>query len=99
MPKVRRIMKGSTSFRVDQIRSLPRSIFEDRLRAYWASARIPWSQVRRMLLIPATIYLIGGAIIFNVQLLEFLDWATPMTVASAALLIALLAKLVIRDEL
>jgi len=61
--------------------------------------RIPWPLVRQMLLTFVAIYLIGGAITFNVQLLQFFDCATPITVGGAALLIAFLAKLIIRDEL
>jgi hypothetical protein len=61
--------------------------------------RIPWSAVRRLALIFFAIYLIGGAIIFSVQLLEMFDYATPTTVGGTALLIAFLAKLIIREEL
>ena len=48
--------------------------------------RIPWPLVRKMLLTVFAIYLIGGAIMFSVQLLENLDLATPITVGGAALL-------------
>ena len=92
-------MKGSTSFRADHTRSLPRSIFTDWFRVDWDLVRIPWPQVRQILLTFVAIYLIGGAIMFNVQLLEFFGCATPVTVGGAALLIAFLAKLIIREEL
>jgi hypothetical protein len=61
--------------------------------------RIPWSPVRQILLTLCAIYLIGGAIMFNVQLLQTFDCATPVTVGGAALLIAFLAKMIIREEL
>jgi hypothetical protein len=93
----RRIMKESMSFKTDQTRSLPRSIVEGWLRVDWASV-IPWSLLRQILLPFVAIYLIGGAIIFNIQLLEFFDCATPITVGGAALLIAFLAKLILREE-
>lgn len=62
------------------------------------ASRIRWPLVRQAILPFVAIYLIGGAIMFNVQLLEFFDCATPITVGGAALLIAFLAKLVVRDE-
>lgn len=61
--------------------------------------RISWLLVRQILLTFFAIYLIGGAIMFNVQLLQIFDCATPITVGAAALSIAFLAKLVIREEL
>lgn len=70
-----------------------------RFPAKGLAVRIPWPLVRQMLLTFFAIYLIGGAIMFNVQLLQFFDCATPITVGGAALLIAFLAKLIIRDEL
>jgi len=71
----------------------------DQFPAKGLALRIPWQLVRQMLLTFVAIYLIGGAIMFNVQLLQFFDCATPITVGGAALLIAFLAKLIIRDEL
>jgi hypothetical protein len=91
-------MKGSTSFRTDQTRRLPRSLVADWFRVDRSSARIPWSLLRQILLPFVAIYLIGSAIIFNIQLLEFFDCATPITVGGAALLIAFLVKLIIREE-
>lgn len=61
--------------------------------------RIPWLLVRQILLTLFAIYLIGGAIMFNVQLLQIFDCATPITVGGMALLIAFLAKQIIREEL
>jgi hypothetical protein len=61
--------------------------------------RISWVSVRQILLTFFAIYLIGGAIMFNVQLLEMFDYATPVTVSGTALLIAFLAKQIIREEL
>jgi len=61
--------------------------------------RIPWSWVRQILLTFFAIYFIAGPIMFTVQLLQALECATPLTVGGAALLIAFLAKLIIREEL
>ena len=62
-------------------------------------ARIPWSLVRQLLLTLFAIYLIGSAIMLSVQLLECFECATPFTVGAVALLIALLAKFVVREQL
>ena len=61
--------------------------------------RISWVLVRKILLTLFAIYLLGGAIAFNVQLLQLFDYATPITVGGAALLIVFLAKQIIREEL
>ena len=60
--------------------------------------RIPWPLVRQILLTVFAIYLIGGAIMFSVELLQHLDLATPVTVGVAALLVAAVAKLIIRED-
>ena len=60
--------------------------------------RIPWPLVRQILLTIFAIYLIGGAIMFSVELLQNLDLATPVTVGIAALLVAAVAKLIIRED-
>jgi hypothetical protein len=61
--------------------------------------RISWPLVRQTLLTFFAIYLIGCAIMLSVQLLQSFDFATPITVGGTALLIAFLAKLIIREEL
>ena len=61
--------------------------------------RISWSLFRQIGLTFFAIYLIGSAIMFSVQLLEVFDYATPITVGGTALLIAFLAKQIIREEL
>jgi hypothetical protein len=61
--------------------------------------RISWPLVRQLALTFFAIYLIGSAIMLSAQLLQSFDFATPMTVGAAALLIAFLAKLVIREQL
>jgi hypothetical protein len=70
----------------------------DRFPAKGLAMRIPWLLVRQILLTLCAIYLIGGAIMFNVQLLQTFDCATPTTVGGTALLIAFLAKLIVREE-
>lgn len=60
--------------------------------------RIPWLLVRQIGLTFFAIYMIGGAIMFSVQLLQTFEYATPITVGGTALLIAFLAKLIVRDE-
>ena len=61
--------------------------------------RIPWPLVRQILLTVFAIYFIGGAVMFTVQLLQAFDLATPITVGGAALLIAAIARLIIREDL
>ena len=61
--------------------------------------RIYWPLVRQVLLTLFAIYLIGGAIAFTIQLLQALDFATPVTVPLAALLIAFLAKRIVSERL
>jgi hypothetical protein len=60
--------------------------------------RIPWPLIRQILLTVFAIYLIGGAVMFSVQLFENLDLAAPITVGGAALLVAALAKLIVRED-
>ena len=61
--------------------------------------RISWPLIRRILLTVFAIYFIGGAIMFTVQLLQAFDLATPITAGGAALLVAAIAKLIIREDL
>jgi hypothetical protein len=61
--------------------------------------RIPWTLVRRILLMVFAIYFIGGAIMFTAQLLQAFNLATPITIGGAALLVAAIAKLIIREDL
>lgn len=61
--------------------------------------RIPWTLFRRILLIVFAIYFIGGAIMFTAQLLQAFDLASPITIGGAALLVAAIAKLIIREDL
>jgi hypothetical protein len=58
-----------------------------------------WPLVRQLLLTLFAIYFVGGAMMFSVQLLQSFDVATPLTVGGMALLIAVLARLIIRDDL
>jgi len=58
-----------------------------------------WPLVRQLLLTLCAIYFIGGAIMFSVQLLQSFEVATPFTVGGVALLIAVLARLIIRADL
>ncbi len=60
--------------------------------------RVYWPLVRQLSLTFVAIYLIGGAIMFSVELLQNFELATPISVAAVALLIAFLAKLIIREE-
>ena len=57
-----------------------------------------WPLVRQLLLTFAAIYFVGGAIMFSVMLLQNFDVATPISVASTALAIALLAKFIVREN-
>jgi hypothetical protein len=58
-----------------------------------------WPLVRQLLLTLFAIYFVGGAIMFSVQLLQSFEVATPLSVGAMALAIAVLARLVIRDDL
>ncbi len=58
-----------------------------------------WPLVRQLLLTLVAIYFVGGAIMFSVQLLQNLELATPLSAGAIALLVAFLAKLIIRDDL
>lgn len=58
-----------------------------------------WPLVRQLLLTLFAIYFVAGAIMFSVQLLQSFEVATPFTVGGIALLIAVLARLIIRDDL
>ena len=58
-----------------------------------------WPLVRQLLLTFCAIYFVGGAIMFSVQLRQSLDVATPFSVGVIALLVAFLARLIIRDDL
>jgi hypothetical protein len=77
---------------------------EDRLEflsrpARGSAMRIQWPLVRQILLTLFSIYFIGGAIMFTVQLLQAFDLATPFTVGGAAILVAAIARLIIRKDL
>jgi len=78
---------------------------EDRLEFSSRPARglamriIQWPLVRQILLTLFAIYFIAGAIMFTVQLLQAFDLATPITVGGAAILIAAIARLIIRKDL
>ena len=61
--------------------------------------RIPWTLVQQILLSLVAIYLVGGAIVFTLQLLQAFELATPITLGCAALLVAAIAKLIIREDL
>ncbi len=58
-----------------------------------------WPLVRQVLLTLFAIYFVGGAIMFSVQLLQSFEVATPFSVGGIALLVAVLARLIIRDDL
>ena len=58
-----------------------------------------WPLVRQLLLTLFAIYFVGGAIMFSVQLLQSLEVATPFSVGGIAILVAVLARLIIRDDL
>ena len=60
--------------------------------------RLYWPLFRQLLLTFAAIYFVGGAIMFSVMLLQNFDVATPLSVASTALAIALVAKLIVRES-
>jgi hypothetical protein len=60
--------------------------------------RIYWPLVRRLSLTLAAIYLIGGAIMFSAELMQSFDLATPLSIGSMALLVAFVAKLIMREE-
>ena len=58
-----------------------------------------WPLVRKLLLTLFAIYFVGGAVMFSVQLLQSLEVATPLSVGGMAIAIAVLARLIIRDDL
>ncbi len=58
-----------------------------------------WPLLRQVLLTLFAIYFVGGAIMFSVQLLQSFEVATPFSVGGIALLVAVLARLIIRDDL
>ena len=61
--------------------------------------RIPWMLVQQILLSVVAVYFVGGAIVFTLQLLRAFELATPIALGCAALLVAAIAKLIIRQDL